>query len=123
MEGNMAFPGRKWQLRSCVSALVLLFFWQGARAKETETEESHKTYGAAQARIFVQHPERWITADHGNHEALKQEFGSGPEVTRACLSCHNNAAEQMHRTIHWTWLCPADPEGKMGKAGLTINNF
>jgi hypothetical protein len=85
--------------------------------------ESDKDYGAAEARKVVQAPERWITADHSMHEALQQDFQSGPEVTEACLSCHNEAADQVHKTIHWTWVCPADPEGIMGKNGLTMNNF
>lgn len=65
----------------------------------------------------------WSTVDHGNLEALQQDFESGPEVTEACLSCHNQAAKQVQETIHWSWLCPADPQGVMGKKGLTINNF
>jgi hypothetical protein len=65
----------------------------------------------------------WSTVDHGSHEALQQDFDSGPEVTEACLSCHNRAAEQVQETIHWSWLCPADPQGVMGKRGLTMNNF
>jgi len=65
----------------------------------------------------------WTTVDHSKIEALQQDFDSGPEVTEACLSCHNEAAKQVQETIHWTWICPADPQGVMGKNGLTINNF
>jgi octaheme c-type cytochrome (tetrathionate reductase family) len=64
-----------------------------------------------------------LTADHTKFEALKQDFQSGPEVTRACLSCHTEAAQQIQKTIHWRWICPADKEGKLGKAGLVVNNF
>ena len=64
-----------------------------------------------------------ITADHSKFEALKQEFKSGPEVTKACLSCHTEAASQIQKTLHWKWICPADPSGKLGKAGLVVNNF
>jgi hypothetical protein len=32
------------------------------------------------------------SADHGKFKALQQDFQSGPEVTRACLSCHTEAA-------------------------------
>lgn len=66
----------------------------------------------------------WITADHSGHEILKQEFTSGPEVTKACLSCHNQAALQFHKTIHWTWMDPAtEDSAKLGKGGLSVNNF
>jgi octaheme c-type cytochrome (tetrathionate reductase family) len=64
------------------------------------------------------------TADHSKFKELQQEFKSGPEVTRACLSCHTEAATQVQKTIHWTWLSPdAKPEAKLGKAGTVVNNF
>ena len=64
------------------------------------------------------------TADHSKFKELQQEFKSGPEVTRACLTCHTEAASQFHKTIHWTWLAPdAPPEAKIGKAGNVVNNF
>jgi octaheme c-type cytochrome (tetrathionate reductase family) len=64
-----------------------------------------------------------VTADHSKFDALKQEFKSGPEVTKACLSCHTEAAKQIQETLHWKWIAPDDPEGKLGKAGLVVNNF
>jgi octaheme c-type cytochrome (tetrathionate reductase family) len=70
-----------------------------------------------------------ITADHSKFEELKfdpveQRSFKGPEVTRACLGCHNQASIQFHKTIHWTWRDPiSDPERKIGKGGLTVNNF
>jgi len=66
----------------------------------------------------------WITTDHAKLAALRQPFKSGPEVTQACLSCHSEAANQFHDTIHWTWLAGKDEHGhQMGKAGLSLNNF
>jgi len=64
-----------------------------------------------------------LTADHSKFEVLKADFQSAPEVTRACLSCHTEAARQLQKTIHWTWLCPADSRKELGKAGLVVNNF
>ena len=43
------------------------------------------------------------TADHSKFKELQREFASGPEVTKACLTCHTEAALQIHRTKHWTW--------------------
>ncbi len=64
------------------------------------------------------------TADHSKFLLLQQEFTSGPQVTAACLSCHTEAARQVHKTIHWTWLCPAAaPEARLGKGGHALNNF
>jgi hypothetical protein len=80
--------------------------------------------GRELAKQAVKAKEVWITADHSKHQVLQQEFKSGPEVTKACLSCHSEAASQFHKTIHWTWLDPATTESKvLGKGGLSINNF
>jgi len=80
--------------------------------------------GRQLAQQATQGKELWITADHSKHEALKQDFSSGPEVTEACLSCHSEAASQFHQTIHWTWMDPAtEGSSKLGKGGLSINNF
>lgn len=107
----------------CMAALWLVVLLFPAAQAAVSQEDMDKSYGAAEARKVVEQPPQWITADHSQHEALQQDFDSGPEVTEACLSCHNEAAEQVHETIHWTWVCPADPEGIMGKNGLTMNNF
>ena len=80
--------------------------------------------GRTMAQQATKSKRLWITADHSKHEALKKPFTSGPEVTEACLSCHSEAAAQFHKTIHWTWLASANDTGKkLGKAGLSLNNF
>ena len=58
------------------------------------------------------------TADHSKFEVLQKAFGSGPEVTRACLSCHTESAGQIHRTKHWRWeyLNPDTPVSSGGAA-------
>ncbi|MDQ6956064.1 MAG: cytochrome C, partial [Mariprofundaceae bacterium] len=43
------------------------------------------------------------TADHSQFKALQKHFKNGPEVTKACLSCHNKAGSQIQKNIHWTW--------------------
>ena len=63
------------------------------------------------------------TADHSQFKELQKEFASGPEVTQACLSCHNQAAKQLHKTNHWTWAFDNELTGqKLGKKNV-INNF
>ena len=80
--------------------------------------------GRKMARQATKEKKLWITSDHSKHEILKQEFTSGPEVTKACISCHNQAALQFHQTIHWTWMDPiTEKSAKLGKGGLSINNF
>ena len=62
------------------------------------------------------------TSDHSKFKALQQDFKSGPEVTKACLSCHTEASKQIHRTQHWRWEF-LNPNGKrLGKKHV-INNF
>lgn len=39
--------------------------------------------------------------DHGQH--LKGGFKSGPEVTKACLECHEKQAGDFMKTTHWNW--------------------
>ena len=80
--------------------------------------------GRVLAKQAVKEKKRWITADHSKFEVLQQTFTSGPEVTAACLSCHNEAALQFHKTIHWTWIAPGkDSASPLGKGGLSVNNF
>ncbi len=103
--------------------LVCLMVLPGLAPAAVESESEDKGYGVSEARKAASQPERWTTAGHEDFEKLQQDFNSGPQVTKACLSCHNKAGEQVGETIHWTWICPADPSGKMGKGGLTLNNF
>ncbi|WP_075355041.1 tetrathionate reductase family octaheme c-type cytochrome [Desulfovibrio sp. DV] len=94
----------------------------GAAAAENEAD---KAPGRRLARSATQAPgARWTTADHSKYEALQKEFTKPEEVTTACLSCHQMAADQIQHSIHWTWICPDCGDGKsMGKYGKTINNF
>lgn len=63
------------------------------------------------------------TADHSKFEILKQEFKSGPEVTKACLSCHTEASHQLMSSIHWTWDFTNPKTGqRLGKKNV-INAF
>ncbi len=87
-------------------------------------QEEYLAPGRKMARQAAKTKKLWITADHAKHEILKQEFTSGPEVTKACLSCHSEAASQFHKTIHWTWIDPnSDKDNRIGKAGHSLNNF
>ncbi len=61
--------------------------------------------------------------DHSKFEALQGPFATGPEVTKACLTCHTDAAKQVHKSIHWTWDYTNPRTGqKLGKRNV-INNF
>lgn len=63
------------------------------------------------------------TADHGKFKELQHAFATGPEVTKACLSCHTEAAKQVHGTKHWTWeFINTENNQKLGKKNV-LNNF
>ena len=59
-------------------------------------------------------------------ERVKGPFTSGPEVTKACLQCHDKQAKDFMKTVHWTWETTQEVPGK-GKAAIgkkgSINNF
>jgi octaheme c-type cytochrome (tetrathionate reductase family) len=63
------------------------------------------------------------TADHSKFKELDQKFDSGPEVTKACLACHTEAAKQIHKTQHWKWeFINPDTKQVLGKKHV-VNNF
>lgn len=62
------------------------------------------------------------TADHSQFEVLQQEFDYAPDVTEACLECHTEAANQIHKTFHWTWKKKVDGVEK-GKSKNAFNNY
>ncbi len=80
--------------------------------------------GRKMARQATREKRFWSTVDHTRHEALKQAFKSGDDITRACVSCHSTASDQLHKSIHWTWTGPETKSGAMsGKGGDSLNNF
>lgn len=63
------------------------------------------------------------TADHSKFEALNGPFASGPDVTKACLSCHTEASKQVHKSIHWTWTFQNKGTGQTTGKKSVINSF
>ena len=70
-----------------------------------------------------------VRAPHTNHsDLLDGPFETGPDVTRACLSCHEEASHQVAQTVHWTWEGePAELPGRDAPVAIgkknQINNF
>lgn len=63
------------------------------------------------------------TADHSKFKILQQDFKSGEEVTKACLTCHTEATKQVMGSIHWTWHFKNPKTGQeLGKSEV-INSF
>lgn len=62
------------------------------------------------------------TTDHSKLPALKGPFLTGPDVTRACLTCHTEAGKHFMKSIHWTWEYTSKDGQQLGKKHL-VNNF
>jgi octaheme c-type cytochrome (tetrathionate reductase family) len=71
-------------------------------------------------------PRRAAPVDH--KDLMEGPFETGQQVTQACLSCHEEAGEQVLHTAHWRWQSdPVVMEGRdepvsVGKKNA-INNF
>jgi octaheme c-type cytochrome (tetrathionate reductase family) len=63
------------------------------------------------------------TADHTKFEVLNGPFKSGPEVTKACLTCHTEASKQVHKSIHWTWTKENPATGQVLGKKVVVNSF
>ena len=68
-------------------------------------------------------PTQHSTADHSKFKELNREFKNGPEVTKACLICHTEAAKQVQHTKHWTWESTDPKTGKVRGKKNIINNY
>lgn len=63
------------------------------------------------------------TSDHRKFKQLKGPFTSGPEVTKACLECHTEAAKQIHSSKHWKWSFKNPNTGQELGKNVVLNNF
>ena len=79
-------------------------------------------FGATESAI-AESTNKSSTADHRKFEQLKVKFKTGPEVTKACLKCHVNAARQIHQTKHWRWEYKNPDTGQLLGKRHVVNNF
>lgn len=96
----------------------------GLAAEEGEAPGRALAIQATRAKPEV----RTMTADHGRFKQLqfdpeRQKTMRPEEVTATCLGCHNLAALQFHKTIHWTWRDTEGQPRNFGKGALSVNNF
>ncbi len=92
-------------------------------APAVASEAKASTPAATDAARQVTGKKPGETADHTKFEILQQDFKSGPEVTKACLSCHTEAAHQVQDSIHYQWVFANKTTGQtLGKRNV-INNF
>ena len=90
----------------------MVMFWHGSRNRKPSA--------------WDQIPMAPVHIDHTH--LISGPLRDGPTVTRTCLSCHPNSAQEVMETSHWTWTeVPAvvsggPSKGRGGKRSL-INNF
>jgi octaheme c-type cytochrome (tetrathionate reductase family) len=105
-----------------VAAIAAIFFTAAAPAAPAAPAATQAAQKVAQPGDQAQ---GWTntTADHSKFKVLDQNFASGQEVTRACLSCHTEAATQIHKTTHWKWEYKDPATGQLLGKKNVINNF
>jgi octaheme c-type cytochrome (tetrathionate reductase family) len=107
-------------LRRVFIVTACLLFAGNASATAADASAAQGTAAATEEQPVAK---KGSTADHSKFKELEKTFATGPEVTKACLECHTEAAKQVQKTKHWTWeyLNPVT-EQKLGKKNV-INNF
>lgn len=115
---------RNYKFLALPVILGLAFIWP-AYASDAKTVAKSATISDASDvfEVATEVAVKKSTADHSKFKELKVDFKSGPEVTKACLECHTEAAKQLHKTKHWKWdYINPDTKQHLGKNNV-INNF
>lgn len=128
----LAYPRRECHVFAVALILMLgMMMGVSAHAADASTAATHQinpgvaTADNAPARLPVVPAggKAHSTADHRKFKELQGPFASGPEVTKACLSCHNEAAHQVMQSVHWTWEAVNPLTGKTLGKRHAANNF
>jgi octaheme c-type cytochrome (tetrathionate reductase family) len=117
----MSIPRIKLLLAGAMTVLLMVAGAANAKVDEPQAGAKAATPAAETANKPVK--ESKSTADHSKFKELDKDFKTGPDVTKACLECHTEAAKQVQHTKHWTWewINPQTKQ-KLGKKHI-VNNF
>ncbi|MGN7613837.1 tetrathionate reductase family octaheme c-type cytochrome [Magnetococcales bacterium HHB-1] len=63
------------------------------------------------------------STDHSKLKILEGPFENGPDVTRACLTCHTESARHVMTTKHWTWRYVNQATGELLGKREVLNSF
>ena len=107
---------RRWLIGlASILFIILVPVWYFAGTSEVQRDSPWEAM-----------PRRPAHVDH--KDLYSGTFDTGQEVTRACLGCHEDAANEVLHTAHWRWQ--SEPVAMAGRDGListgkknTINNF
>ena len=115
-------PARRRARASALCCALLCGLLAPCAADAAFTPEAPAAAAAGAAAPAAARKSR-STADHTKFKELQGPFASGEEVTKACLTCHTEAAQQVMGTRHWTWEYINPQTGqKLGKKTM-LNTF
>lgn len=106
------------RLPSIIISILLIISFSVLFANAAETPQATEGNGKLTEETDLPESEN----EHSDFKELQQEFESGSEVTKACLSCHQDIGNAMLKTHMWKWECPSYRKYKHGKSGFTLNN-
>ncbi len=117
---NPSPPRLRRSLQALLGLLALSCFSVQAQQASSPAPVGHGSYIGVHAQ-----QDSMQTADHSKFKILQGPFkdGDGPAVTKACLTCHTEAAKQVMATQHWQWRVPQKGLESYGKATDLVNNF
>ena len=88
---------QRYFLKCCVAVIMATaLFCSFQPAFAATPADDHEAPGRELAKQAVKGTSRWTTTDHSHHEILKQNFTTGEEITKACISGHSSVTEQFH---------------------------
>lgn len=116
--------GSIWRIMALLGLMMgLPALTQEAQPANRKAASPHRP-ASPYAQVHAEAARR-STADHGQYKILKGPFkeGDGSAVTKACLTCHPKAAEQVMGSSHWTWNPKDKRLAGYGKSTHLVNNF
>ncbi len=100
-----------------VIILGAVYYLQDPTVYPTKLDQLKEKYSA---------PHKKKAVDHSKFAVLQKKFKSAQEVTKACLTCHNETAKEIIGTPHFRWERPIYLKNRgvtyLGKADV-LNNF
>ncbi len=89
--------------------------------------KDHHTYPTKLEQLKEKYSKpRGEKVDHSKFAVLQKNFKTPQEVTKACLTCHEEEADEVMNSSHWKWERPIYVKDKgiayLGKKNV-INNF
>jgi octaheme c-type cytochrome (tetrathionate reductase family) len=111
---------RNTYLTLLVVGLIIIgaiYYLQDPTVYPTKLDQLKEKYSA---------PHKKKAVDHSKFAVLQKKFKTPQDVTKACLSCHNESHKEIIGTPHFRWERPVYLEGRgvsyLGKHTV-INNF